>query len=119
MQTLAFLISFIAFISNIKHTSAASRYILDDDNEINKLLPFPIDICFESHYQHQHIRYECSPDGTQLYKKTWGATSLNDCNANTNEIIMTTFNTSTSVPCQKYSFNCTGENNYLFQNIMQ
>eukprot|EP01084_Bolivina_argentea_P276552 471895_1 len=123
MYTLTFLTSFIAFIFNIKHTcTTSSRYILDDDNELSKLLPFPIDVCFESHYQFKYIRYECSPDGSEVYKKTWDSshpTSLNDCNTNTNERDITTFNTSASVPCQRYNFNCTGEDNYLLQNIIQ
>eukprot|EP01083_Nonionella_stella_P077674 212222_1 len=111
----------IIFYAQKSSALTNTRHVMDDDNDLYLLLPFPIDVCFtakRSDSNEQYIRYECSTDGTKVYRKVWDtSSSITDCYTDTNATTTDTFDASTSTPCHRGAFECNGNDNYVTHDV--
>ena len=86
------------------------RYFIDDDNDLNGSVAFPIDMCIQSKAYHvtEHVYYECSPDGTSVNKYKFNGSGCSD----RSQATITVFDSDDKSPCGTNKFSCSGVDQY-------
>ena len=107
---LRIMVSLFMMMLLIQNIYGANRYIMDDDNDVG-LIALPIDVCFLSSGMppETYTKYSCSTDGQTVTKRKYSDSQCTS-SATATEVIT---KTSATASFGKYTFECSGEDNYV------
>eukprot|EP01083_Nonionella_stella_P257117 880393_1 len=112
------MLQYLSIVSALIHLSLAElRYVLDNDNDLDRYFAFPIDQCIKvSILSEKYVRYTCEDHGTSgiiVVKRLYDGDGPDCGNLIADQTILYWTEEDDKSPCGGPKFSCTGDDRWV------